>query len=267
RIIYYGASLELLATVFLLAGAALVIGLRNHAFLWRIVYTIEGGNRAVGRFVSWGLLLMVIQQTFIVLLQRIFRVSEISISPFGYAFTRDVGWYSEELRLYNAAAVALCAAYTFVEGGHVRVDLFYAGLRWRAKRVVDMLGSLFFVLPFMIMIWWFGWFFMWRHLLTPKVAATDTFVSLMRKSALMRWNVETISFSPAGFDGYFLFKILLVLFAASMFLQGLAFFYRNLLEFIEGPGEAEAKADEDIGEITGGITGDPRGSEPVTGRS
>jgi len=51
----------------------------------------------------------------------------------------------------------------------------------------------------------------------------------------MRWNVETISFSPNGFDAYFLFKVLLVLFAGLMFLQGIAFFYRSLLEYLEGP--------------------------------
>jgi hypothetical protein len=52
--------------------------------------------------------------------------------------------------------------------------------------------------------------------------------------------VETISFSPNGFDGYFLFKVLLVAFAGMMFLQGVAFFYRSLLEYLEGP-EADGR--------------------------
>ena len=34
------------------------------------------------------------------------------------------------------------------------------------------------------------------------------------QSAMLKWNVETIGFSPNGFNGYFLFKILLVPFAA-----------------------------------------------------
>lgn len=243
RLIYFGASSELLVAVATISVVTLAVGLRYRVFLWSVVRSIEWVSNSVGRFVAWGLLVMVLQQALIVFLQRIFRISEISIGPLGLSLTRDVGWFAEELRLYNAAAVALCAAYTFVQGGHVRVDLFYARFGFRGRRVIDMLGSLFFVLPFMGFVWWFGWYFMWRHLLTPKVAATDTFDSLMRKAQLMRWNVETISFSPAGFDGFFLFKILLVLFAAMMFVQGLGYFYRNLLELIEGPSSANRFAD------------------------
>ena len=56
----------------------------------------------------------------------------------------------------------------------------------------------------------------------------------------MKWNVETIGFSPNGFNGYFLFKVLLVAFTAMVFLQAIAFFYRSYLEFKEGP-ESEGK--------------------------
>ena len=235
RIIHYGASKELLFALLTLAVIVLLVGLRNREFLWGVVRSVEWVSNTVGRIIAWAVLIMVLQQALIVMLQRVFRVSEISLGPFGYAFTRDLSWFAEELRLYNAAIVALCAAYTFVQGGHVRVDLFYAAASWRARRIIDMLGSLFFVLPFMTVVWLFGWSFMWRHLVTPKVSPTDTLESLLRKSQLMRWNVETIGFSPSGFDGFFLFKILLVLFAAMMFMQGLAYFYRNLLEYLEGP--------------------------------
>ena len=155
---------------------------------------------------------MVIQQVMIVSLQRVFRVSEITIGPFGYVFTKDLSWFAEELKLYNAMIVTLCAAYTFVQGGHVRVDLVYSAVKYRTKRVIDMAASLFFVLPFMTIVWMFGWYFLWRHLVTPKVSVTDKLEILMRKAKIMKWNVETIGFSPNGFDGYFLFKVLLVAF-------------------------------------------------------
>jgi hypothetical protein len=60
------------------------------------------------------------------------------------------------------------------------------------------------------------------------------------KSRAMRWNVETIGFSPNGFTGYFLFKILLVAFTALVFIHAIAFFYRSYLEWKEGP-ESEGK--------------------------
>lgn len=234
RFIYYGASIEFLFVIFDLFLVITIIGIFYRKGLWAIVRVSEGFANTIGRFFAWASLFMVIQQILIVFLQRIFRVAEISISPFGFAFTRDLSWYGEELKLYNAMIVCMCASYTFVQGGHVRVDLFYAGMRFRAKKIADMFGSLFFILPLTSLIWLYGWFFMWRHLVTPKISATDAFEMLERKSKIMKWNVETFGFSPNGFDAYFLFKILLISFAGMMFLQGLTFFWRSLLEFIEG---------------------------------
>ncbi len=234
RFIYYGASSEFLFVVLVTIIIVTLVGLWRRMFLWWVVRVLEGFSNGVGRLFAWAGLIMVLQQIVIVFLQRIFRVSEISVGPFGYTVTKDLSWYAEELKLYNAIIVCLCCAYTFVQGGHVRVDLVYAGVRFRVKRVIDMLGSLFFILPVMSVIWMYGWFFLWRHLITPKISASDKLELLERKSRLLKWNVETIGFSPNGFDGYFLFKILLVGFAGMMFVQGVAFFYRSLLEFLEG---------------------------------
>ncbi|MEL6126470.1 MAG: TRAP transporter small permease subunit [Pseudomonadota bacterium] len=245
RFIYYGGSTEFFFVLLDLFLIVLIVGLIRRQFLWGVVRGIEFTHNLLGRFFAWAGLIMVLQQVVIVFLQRIFRVSEISIGPFGYIFTRDLSWYAEELKLYNAMIVALCCAYTFVQGGHVRVDLVYAGVSRRTKNLIDMAGSLLFILPTMTLIWMFGWFFLWRHLVTPKVSASDRLELLERKARLLKWNVETIGFSPNGFDGYFLFKILLVAFAGTMFLQGVAFFYRNLLEYIEGDESAGKYHDKD----------------------
>ena len=246
RFIYYGGSVEFFFSAIAFFVTLLAIGLVFRRFLWGVVRVLEGFANTVGRIFAWAGLIMVLQQVMIVFLQRIFRVSEIELGPFGMSFARDLSWWSEELKLYNAMIVALCCAYTFVQGGHVRVDLFYAGLGHRAKRFMDMLGSLFFILPAMTLTWMFGWYFMWRHLVTPKVSATDKLELLERKATLMKWNVETIGFSPNGFDAYFLFKILLVSFAGMMFVQGWAFFYRSLLEYLEGEDSAGRYLDKDV---------------------
>ena len=137
RVIFYGASIQLLIVVLLIAAGVLVVGLIYRDFLWRTVRSIEWTSNTIGRVIAWAGLIMVVQQAMIVMLQRIFRVSEISIGTFGYVFTRDLSWFAEELRLYNASIVALCAAYTFVQGGHVRVDLFYARLAFLRPDVHD----------------------------------------------------------------------------------------------------------------------------------
>jgi TRAP-type mannitol/chloroaromatic compound transport system permease small subunit len=245
RFIYYGGSTEFFFAVMSVALIITAVGLFYRQLLWNMVRGIEWTSNTVGRFFAWAGLLMVLQQVMIVFLQRIFRVSEISLG-FGIPFTRDLSWFSEELKLYNAMIIALCTAYTLVQGGHVRVDLFYAGMRHRGKRIVDMIGSLVFLLPTMTLVWFFGWFFMWRHLVTPKINSTDTLMTLERKARLLKWNVETIGFSPNGFDAYFLFKVLMVAFAGLMFVQGLAFFWRSLLEYIEGEDAADKYSDFDV---------------------
>ncbi|MEM7599638.1 MAG: TRAP transporter small permease subunit, partial [Pseudomonadota bacterium] len=164
---------------------------------------------------------------------------------FGIPLQKDISWWAEALKFDNAMVVALCCTYTFVQGGHVRVDLVYSAVSHRTKRVIDMAGSILFMLPTAIIIWMYGWYFMWRHLITPKPSASDALDRLLLKARAVRWNVETIGFSPNGFDAYFLFKILLVAFAGMVFIHAVAFFYRSYLEFLEGEESAGKFVDKD----------------------
>ena len=256
RFIYYGASSELFfvaLTMFLILTA---VGLWRSGVMWAVVRGLEGFANTLGRAVAWVGLLMVFQQIVIIFLQRIFRVSTIEFgpfAPFGYRLwegwtlvSHDLSWWSEELKLYNAMVVCLCIGYTFVQGGHVRVDLVYANVGYRAKRVIDMMGALIFMIPAAILTWLYAWFFMWRHLVTPKVSASESYEQILRKGGLMRWNVETIAFSPNGFNAYFLFKILMLAFCFLVLLHAVAVFYRALLEWREGPQSEGRHLDRDV---------------------
>ncbi len=244
RFIYYGGSVEFFFVIFTAVLIVTAIGMWQSGFLWWVVRVLEGFANTVGRFFAWAGLLMVVQQVIIVVMQRIFNRPDIVLG-LGIPVEFDISWYAEELKLYNAAVVALCATYTFVQGGHVRVDLIYAGVRFRTKRVIDMVGSVIFMLPLSVIVWMYGWFFLWRHLVVPNPSASDTLERLLLKSRALRWNVETISFSPNGFSAYFLFKILLICFAGMVFIQAVAFFYRSFLEFKEGEGSSGKYLDRD----------------------
>ena len=91
--------------------------------MWKTVTTLELFANTTGRFFAWAGLTMVLVQIVIIFAQRVFAVSQITIG-FGLAISFDVSWWAESLKLYNAMIVALCVTYTFVQGGHVRVDLF-----------------------------------------------------------------------------------------------------------------------------------------------
>ncbi|MHA6323451.1 TRAP transporter small permease subunit [Roseivivax sp. CAU 1753] len=245
RFVFYGGSSDFFFVVFTAFLVLTAVGLWNNKVMWATVIGLEGLANVLGRVFAWAGLLMVIQQVVIVFMQRIFTRPDISFG-LGIPLTFDISWWAEELKLYNALVVALCLTYTFVQKGHVRVDLVYASVSFRAKRVIDMLGSLFFMMPMAVLIWMYAWFFMWRHLIVPKPSASDTLERLVMKARAMRWNVETIGFSPNGFTAYFLFKILLLAIAGLIFLQAIAFFYRSYLEWKEGPESEDKYLDIDV---------------------
>lgn len=244
RFVYYGGSVEFFFVIFTAVLILAGIGIWKNAFMWGCVRVFEGFANTVGRLFAWAGLIMVIQQIVIVFIQRIFARPDISFG-FGIELAKDISWWAEMLKFHNAMVVALCCTYTFVQGGHVRVDLIYSAVKFRTKKVIDMLGSVLFMMPMAVLTWMYGWYFMWRHLITPKPSASDTLDRLMLKARAVRWNVETIGFSPNGFDAYFLFKILMVAFAGMVFLHGVAFFFRSFLEWKEGEESAGKYLDKD----------------------
>ncbi len=239
RFVYYGASVELFFVLFDALLILTIICVLRPSFMWAVVRGLEGFANVLGRFFAWAGLIMVLQQIIIVFIQRIFARPDIVIG-FGVPLQYDISWYAEELKLYNAMIIVFCVSYTFVQGSHVRVDLIYGGAKFRTKKLLDMFGAVFFMMPFAVLTWLYGWFFMWRHLIVPNPSASDSLDRLVSKARALRWNVETTGFSPSGFNGYFLFKVLLCLFCAMVFLQAICVLYRSWREFREGP-ESEAR--------------------------
>jgi TRAP-type mannitol/chloroaromatic compound transport system permease small subunit len=239
RFIYYGASIELFFALSIILIFYTALAMFYRPLMWKTVTSLETLANTTGRFFAWAGLTMVLIQIVIIFIQRIFAVSQITIG-FGLAFSFDVSWWSESLKLYNAMIVGLCVTYTFVQGGHVRVDLVYSVVSYRTKRVIDMFGSISFMLPAAILLWMYSWFFLWRHLIVPKPSASDTVEKLVMKARALRWNVETIGFSPNGFNAYFLFKALILAYTGLVIIHAISFFYRSFLEWSEGE-ESEGK--------------------------
>jgi len=244
RVVYYGGSVEFFFVVFNTVVVLTAIGLWRPGVLWGGVRTLEGVGNWIGRVAAWAGLIMVLQQIVIVFVQRIFAVSQISLG-LGTSVAFDVSWWAEGLKLYNAMLVALCVSYTYVQGGHVRVDIVYSNLSFRGRKIIDLLGGIFFMIPISLLIWHYAWYFMWRHLIVPAPSASDTLDRLLMRAQILRWNVETTGFAPQGFSAYFLFKILLVLFAALVFLQAVAVIWRAIGELREGQAGENRYLDRD----------------------
>ncbi|WP_036228334.1 TRAP transporter small permease subunit [Marinobacterium jannaschii] len=73
-----------------------------------------------------------------------------------YVFN-DVSIGMQELEWHLFAAMFMLAVpYTLRTGGHVRVDLIYERLGLRRKALIDLLGCLLLLLPFSLLVGWYG---------------------------------------------------------------------------------------------------------------
>jgi TRAP-type mannitol/chloroaromatic compound transport system permease small subunit len=74
-----------------------------------------------------------------------------------YAF--DLGWIAmqESITWMHAAVFMLGAAYTLQQDEHVRVDIFYRGMSARGRAIVDLGGTLVFLLPVSIFLGASSW--------------------------------------------------------------------------------------------------------------
>ncbi len=73
-----------------------------------------------------------------------------------YVFN-DVSIGMQELEWHLFAAMFMLAVpYTLRVGGHVRVDLIYERLSVRRRALIDLLGCLLLLLPFALLVGWYG---------------------------------------------------------------------------------------------------------------
>lgn len=76
-----------------------------------------------------------------------------------YVFN-DVSIAFQEMEWHLFSAVFLIGVpYAIKAGGHVRVDLFYERLSNKAQAIIDLLGTLFFLFPFCLLVAWYGFDF------------------------------------------------------------------------------------------------------------
>jgi TRAP-type mannitol/chloroaromatic compound transport system permease small subunit len=104
---------------------------------------IDALNEGVGRAALW----------------LVLAATLISAANAGMRYAFDMAsnaWL--ELQWYLFAAIFLLAAgYTLKHNGHVRIDILYGRLTERGRAWVDLFGSLFFLLPFSLLLLWFSW--------------------------------------------------------------------------------------------------------------
>ena len=74
-----------------------------------------------------------------------------------YVFTKPTLWGYELHVMLAASAYVLAFSYTHKMKAHVRVDMIYAHLPPRGQALIDFLGTLFLFFPFIFLLCYVSW--------------------------------------------------------------------------------------------------------------
>lgn len=171
---------------------------------------IDRLNDKLGRLSAWLVLFMALV-TFVIVLLR-------------YAFNLGWIWLQDSVTYAHGSLFLLAAAYAYLGGEHVRVDIFYQGMTPQKKAKVDLFGVLFLLFP-----------------MTGLILANSI------PSVIKSWSILEGSREAGGMPGFFLVKTMVPLFAILLILQGISQATKSL-QALRGEtksGEKNEEADHD----------------------
>ena len=145
---------------------------------------ISNLSTGIGVTVAWLVVVMVVVQFSVVVMRYVFGVNFIALQ--------------ESVLYAHGALFMLASAYTLVQGGHVRVDIVYSNLTAHNKAWVDLLGTMFFLIPIMLLILNSSWVYVSNS-----------------------WGIQEASRESSGLQWLYLLKTVIIVFAGMMLLQGI----------------------------------------------
>ena len=161
-----------------------------------LTFLVAGGRvlsalcALVGRAVAWLTLGMVMLTAAVVVLR------------YGFGFGRI---YLQEIITYlHAAVFMLAAAWTLQLDGHVRMDVLYRSLKPRTQARVDLVGTVFFLLPTAGLLLWLSYDY-----------------------AGKAWELREASRETGGLPFLYLLKTVMPVASGLLVLQGLAGIFRH----------------------------------------
>ncbi|MGD2140157.1 MAG: TRAP transporter small permease subunit [Burkholderiales bacterium] len=178
-----------------------------------IANAIDATNDWIGRSLAWLTLAMVLVTFAVVLMRYIFGLGSTILQ--------------ESIVYMHATVFMACAGFALVHNGHVRCDVFYGPASPRIKAIIDIFGTLLFLIPMCVLIGWVAW---------PYAAAS--------------WAV--LEGSPEGRMGIpavFLLKTLIVVFAGLLALQAVSLVLQSAL-LLAGVTSSRGWVDDDGGPST-----------------
>ena len=150
--------------------------------LLKVCAAIDALNVGVNYFARWLVLAAILLSAGNAIVRKLFNYSSNSLL--------EGQWY-----LFSAVFL-LCAGYTLLKGEHVRIDILVSRLNRRTQVVIDILGTLFFLLPFTVAAIWLSW---------PQVVSKILFGEVSSSAGGLplwpAWVLIPIGFSLLGLQG------------------------------------------------------------------
>jgi TRAP-type mannitol/chloroaromatic compound transport system permease small subunit len=153
--------------------------------LQTFVSSLQTFTQFIGRMCRWFSLAMVIVTCSVVILRYLFDYSSIAM---------------QEVVMYlHASLFMFGAAYTWQQNGHVRVDVLYH--KWPAsiQQRIDLLGTLFLLLPTCLFLMYISWDYV-----------------------MLAWQYGEKSHEAGGLPFVYLLKTLIVILPALLIIQALS---------------------------------------------
>jgi TRAP-type mannitol/chloroaromatic compound transport system permease small subunit len=144
---------------------------------------------------------------------------QIVISRFVYSY--EQAFMGDLVRMWYAGLFLFSSAYTLIEEGHVRVDVFYTNFSERKKGLVNAVGSVCLGLP---LCW------------------TILILGMSEKTSIITSPLLALEVTQSGFGMYikYLMAAFLAVFASTMMIQFSAYFLESVADYRGDPGKHKA---------------------------
>lgn len=133
---------------------------------------IDRVNTVIGRGVSWLILLAIFVSAINAVVRKAFSMS-------------SNAWLELQWYLYGAAFL-LAAAYTLLENEHIRIDIVFSAWSRRTQHWIELLGHIFFLMPFVLLTLWLCWPWLARSYRTGEMS--------MNAGGLILWPAKALLF-------------------------------------------------------------------------
>jgi TRAP-type mannitol/chloroaromatic compound transport system permease small subunit len=126
--------------------------------LMRLAALIDALNERVGKTVYWLVLVAVLVSAGNAIIRKVFNMS-------------SNAWLELQWYLFSAIFL-LCAGYTLLHNGHVRIDVLAGRLSPKGQAWIDILGTLFFLFPMTLMLTWMSWPYFLHAFQTKEISGS-----------------------------------------------------------------------------------------------